>query len=64
MGWRAGLINKNKRYGTLFHNDDIPILYTGLYREEYITNSIKRYVQYGEWDEDEIFLKLNIRFSV
>lgn len=25
MGWRAGLINKNKRYGTLFHNDDIPM---------------------------------------
>lgn len=64
MGWRAGLINKNKRYGTLFHNDDIPILYTGLYREEYITNSIKGMYNMESGMRMRFFLKLNIRFSV
>lgn len=42
--FRAGLILENKRYGTLFSEENVDILYPGFYDDKFITNGIKRWI--------------------
>lgn len=50
--FRAGLVPEDGRYGTLFSEEKISILYPGFYDDKYITKGIKQWIRYGEWKED------------
>lgn len=46
----------------MLENDNIRVLYPDAYQQRYITASIKRWVQTGSWNEDQI--KIEIRDSL
>lgn len=50
--FRAGLVPEDRRYGTLFSEEKISILYPGFYDDKYITKGIKQWIRDGEWKED------------
>lgn len=59
FSYRAGIVVENKRYGTLFSDNDISLLYPGFYNEKNITRGIKDWIHNGEWNCDKIKDELN-----
>ena len=43
-----------QRYGTLFSDEKISIVYKGFYNEKYITGGIISWIRAGKWEEDVI----------
>lgn len=54
MAFRAGLIDESERYGTLFSEEKLPILYPGFYNSKYILKTVIRWIRAGEWNQEEI----------
>lgn len=52
--FRAGLISESVRYGTLFSDEKVSILYPGFYDDKFITGGIKQWVRHGEWVKDTL----------
>ena len=52
--FRAGLISESIRYGTLFSDEKVSILYPGFYDDKFITGGIKQWVRHGEWVKDTL----------
>ena len=51
LSFRAGLIPEDERYGTLFSDENVAILYPVFYDNEYITSAIKQWIRHGEWNQ-------------
>ena len=56
---RAGIVQKKDRYGNLFIDQDISILYPGFYDSRYITASIKHWIASGEWNQEKLEMELS-----
>lgn len=54
LSFRAGLISESDRYGTLFSDEKVSVLYPGFYDDKYITDGIKQWVRHGDWNQDLI----------
>lgn len=54
LSFRAGLISESARYGTLFSDEKVSVLYPGFYDDKYITGGIKQWVRHGDWNQDLI----------
>ena len=54
LSFRAGLISESGKYGTLFSDNNITILYSEFYNDKYITNGIKQWVRHGVWDQNKL----------
>ena len=52
--FRAGLIPESVRYGTLFSDEKVSILYPGFYDDKFITGGIKQWIRHGEWAKDTL----------
>lgn len=52
--YRAGMSTDGQRYGTLFSDEKISIVYKGFYNEKYITGGIISWIRAGKWEEDVI----------
>lgn len=52
--YRAGMATDGQRYGTLFSDEKISIVYKGFYNEKYITGGIISWIRAGKWEEDVI----------
>ena len=52
--FRAGLVQESERYGTLFSDEKVSILYLGFYDDKYITGGIKQWIRHGEWAKDTL----------
>ena len=52
--FRAGLIPESARYGTLFSDEKVSILYAGFYDDKFITGGIKQWIWHGEWAKDTL----------
>lgn len=52
--YRAGMATDGQRYGTLFSDEKISIVYKGFYNEKYITGGIISWIREGKWEEDAI----------
>ncbi len=52
--FRAGLVQESERYGTLFSDEKVSILYPGFYDDKYITGGIKQWIRHGEWAKDTL----------
>lgn len=52
--FRAGLIPESARYGTLFSDEKVSILYPGFYDDKFITGGIKQWIWHGEWAKDTL----------
>ena len=63
LSFRAGLVVENSSYGTLFSDEKASILYPGYYNDRYITNSIKKWICHGEWNQNEIDTELEYIIS-
>ena len=59
LSFRAGLVSESSRYGTLFSDNKIAILYPGFYNDKYITGAIKHWVRYGEWNQEILEAELD-----
>lgn len=57
--FRAGLIPESSKYGTLFSDEKVSILYPGFYDDKYITSGIKQWIRHGEWENDALNEELN-----
>lgn len=57
--FRAGLIPESTRYGTLFSDEKVSILYPGFYNDKFITDGIKQWVRHGEWAKDTLDAELD-----
>lgn len=54
LSFRAGLISESGKYGALFSDNNITILYSEFYNDKYITNGIKQWVRHGVWDQNKL----------
>lgn len=52
--YRAGMATDGQRYGSLFSDGKISIIYKGFYNEKYITGGVKSWIREGKWEEDVI----------
>lgn len=59
LSFRAGLVSESSKYGTLFSDNKISILYPGFYNDKYITGAIKHWVRYGEWNQEILEAELD-----
>ena len=57
--FRAGLIPESSKYGTLFSDEKVSILYPGFYDDKYITSGIKQWIRHGEWENNALNEELN-----
>lgn len=52
--YKAGMATDGQRYGTLFSDEKISIVYKGFYNKKYITGGIISWIREGKWEEDAI----------
>ena len=52
MASRANLVHVSERYGSLFSNYDVAILYPGLYDSRYMPEALSKWVVDGIWDKE------------
>lgn len=52
LSFRAGLIQDTPAYGSLFSEEKLSILYSGVYDSRYITTGIKEWIRNGEWKQE------------
>lgn len=48
------MIPESARYGTLFSDEKVSILYPGFYDDKFITGGIKQWIWHGEWAKDTL----------
>ena len=54
MAARSNLINKDEKYGYLFTNKDMDLLYPGYYFPQYFPEPLAKWVMEGRWEEQEL----------
>lgn len=54
LSFRAELVSESDRYGSLFSHNNVSTLYPGFFDGRYITDGIKHWICYGEWDKETI----------
>jgi len=52
MASRANLVHASERYGSLFCNNDIAILYPGFYDSRYLPEALNKWIVDGIWDKE------------
>ena len=48
------MIPESARYGKLFSDEKVSILYPGFYDDKFITGGIKQWIRHGEWAKDTL----------
>lgn len=59
LSFRAGLIPESTQCETLFSDEKISLLYPGFYNDRYIISGIKKWIRYGEWNQENIDIELD-----
>ena len=52
MASRANLIHTSERYGSVFSNHDVAILYPGFYDKRYLPEALNKWIADGIWEKE------------
>lgn len=61
---RAGIVRKTDKYGDMFEDQDVSVLYPGFYDSRYITASIKKWIKDGEWNQKDFEMDLSYKIEL
>lgn len=61
---RVGIGQKTDKYGDMFEDQDISVLYPGFYDSRYITASIKKWIKNGEWNQKDFEMELSYKIEL